>query len=128
MSVLEELNIKLKEYKNDHSLYSFLDIEKEAIYILKNHEEIRQYYKSHIKEILIDEYQDTNDIQNEIISYISNNNVIVVGDIKQSIYRFRNANPDIFRSIYNDYKANHTGKVIELYDNFRSRNRKGMSA
>ena len=121
MTVIEELDIKLKEFKKDHSVYTFLDIEKEAIRILRTHEDVRQYYKTHIKEILIDEYQDTNDIQNEMISYIKNDNVIVVGDIKQCIYRFRGANPEIFRGIYNDYKDNSTGKVIELYDNFRSR-------
>ena len=121
MAVLEELDKNLKEFKKNHALYSFLDIEIETIRILRAHEEVRQYYKTHIKEILIDEYQDTNDIQNEMISYIANDNVIVVGDIKQSIYRFRGANPEIFRGIYNDYKENSTGKVIELYDNFRSR-------
>ena len=46
---------------------------------------------------MIDEYQDTNDVQEEFIAYISNNNVYMVGDIKQSIYRFRNANPYIFK-------------------------------
>ena len=50
---------------------------------------------------MIDEYQDTNDIQETFISYIENNNVYMVGDIKQSIYRFRHANPEIFRNKYN---------------------------
>ena len=54
-------------------------------------EEIRDSFK----EIMIDEYQDTNDIQDAFISLIANNNVYMVGDIKQSIYRFRNANPYI---------------------------------
>ena len=122
MSVLEELDIKTKAYKMEHSIYSFIDIEKETIRILEEHPEIGTYYKETIKEILIDEYQDTNDIQNKIVSLISNNNVIVVGDIKQSIYRFRNANPNIFKSIYDDYKMNpKKGEVVELYDNFRSR-------
>ena len=49
---------------------------------------------------MIDEYQDTNDVQETFISYIENNNVYMVGDIKQSIYRFRNANPYIFKNKY----------------------------
>ena len=49
---------------------------------------------------MIDEYQDTNDLQEEFISLIENNNVYMVGDIKQSIYRFRNANPLIFKNKY----------------------------
>ena len=54
-------------------------------------------------EIMVDEYQDTSDIQEEFINLISNNNVYMVGDIKQSIYRFRNANPYIFKDKYDRY-------------------------
>src|SRR5574344_1530118 len=71
---------------------------------------------------MIDEYQDTSDIEEEFISLIQNNNVYMVGDIKQSIYRFRNANPDIFRNKYNNYKNNNGGIKIDLNKNFRSRN------
>ena len=52
---------------------------------------------------MIDEYQDTNDLQETFISKIENNNVYMVGDIKQSIYRFRNANPNIFKEKYDNY-------------------------
>lgn len=70
---------------------------------------------------MIDEYQDTNDIQEEFISYIQNNNVYTVGDIKQSIYRFRNANPYIFKKRYDNYSKNINGFKIDLNKNFRSR-------
>ena len=50
-----------------------------------NHEQIREEIKNNLNEILIDEYQDTNDVQEEFISYISNNNLYIVGHIKQSI-------------------------------------------
>src|SRR5574344_25107 len=70
---------------------------------------------------MIDEYQDTNDLEEAFISLISNNNVYMVGDIKQSIYRFRNANPDIFRTKYNNYSNNIGGDKIDLLENFRSR-------
>ena len=70
---------------------------------------------------MIDEYQDTSDIQEQFINLISNNNVYMVGDIKQSIYRFRNANPDIFKIKYDAYKQNNGGIKIDLNKNFRSR-------
>ncbi len=77
--------------------------------------------KNAYAEIMIDEYQDTNDLQELFISKIANNNVYMVGDIKQSIYRFRNANPGIFKDKYDKY-ANHIGgEKIDLLKNFRSR-------
>ncbi|HAB66033.1 MAG TPA: hypothetical protein DCE23_01565, partial [Firmicutes bacterium] len=68
-----------------------------------------------------DEYQDTNDIQETFISLIENNNVYMVGDVKQSIYRFRNANPYIFKNKYDAYSNNQNGIKIDLVQNFRSR-------
>ena len=70
---------------------------------------------------MIDEYQDTNDLEEELVGLISNNNVYMVGDIKQSIYRFRNANPDIFKDKYDLYRDNKLGYKIDLNKNFRSR-------
>ncbi|MBQ7294620.1 MAG: helicase-exonuclease AddAB subunit AddA [Clostridia bacterium] len=77
-------------------------------------------------EILIDEYQDTNAAQDMLFSAISDNNLFRVGDVKQSIYRFRQANPDIFISLKNNYEAydreknSYPAKII-LGNNFRSR-------
>ena len=65
--------------------------------------------------------QDTSDIQEEFINAISNNNVYMVGDIKQSIYRFRNANPSIFKEKYDNYAKGNGGLKIDLLHNFRSR-------
>ena len=70
---------------------------------------------------MIDEYQDTSDIQETFINYIANNNVYMVGDIKQSIYRFRNANPNLFKDKYLKYSQEIDGKKIDLKENFRSR-------
>ena len=70
---------------------------------------------------MIDEYQDTSDTQELFISLISNNNVYMVGDIKQSIYRFRNANPYIFKNKYDSYSKLQNGVKIDLLKNFRSR-------
>ncbi len=92
-----------------------------AIKLLKENEQIREEVKNSFKEICIDEYQDTNDLQEEFISLIQNNNVYMVGDIKQSIYGFRNANPQIFKEKYDEYKDGLKGIKIDLLDNFRSR-------
>ena len=121
LALVSELNTKLDEYKKANNLYTFNDVAKLAIKVVKDNNEIREEIRDHFKEILVDEYQDTSDIQEELISLISDNNLYVVGDIKQSIYRFRNANPDIFKSKYEDYSNEIGGKKIDLTNNFRSR-------
>lgn len=119
--ILLKLNLKLNDYKLNNDLYEFNDIAILAINIIKNNSNVQNELKNSFEEIMIDEYQDTNDIQEEFISLIANHNVYVVGDIKQSIYRFRNANPYIFKNKYNSYKNNIDGQKIDLIDNFRSR-------
>lgn len=123
LSIIEKTIDDMEEFKKEFNIYSFQDIATECIRMLNEHPEVCNYYKKQIKEILIDEYQDTNDINSTLISLISNNNEVVVGDVKQSIYRFRNANPDIFQNRYNQYNADEKlGEVIDLDENFRSRN------
>ena len=112
---------RLREYKLANQLYEFNDIANFAIKILEDNEEIREEVKNSFKEIMIDEYQDTNDIQELFIGMIASNNVYMVGDIKQSIYRFRNANPYIFREKYDRYSKLDGGMKIDLLKNFRSR-------
>ena len=119
--IIKKLDEKLDKYKFDNDLYDFIDISKMAIKIVKENNDIRKEIKNNFNEIMVDEYQDTSDLQEEFISTISNNNVYTVGDIKQSIYRFRNANPDIFRIKYDNYNNEIGGKKIDLLDNFRSR-------
>jgi len=121
IEIIKEVEKRFFAYKLNTNLFDFLDIAKLAIKLFKENVELKEYYKEHIYEILIDEYQDTNDLQEELISLIANNNVYMVGDIKQSIYRFRNANPEIFKNKYQDYKKNGKDLVIDLVLNFRSR-------
>ena len=121
LELAEELNRRINIYKKENNFYDFIDIAKLAIEVVDKNDEIRESIKNNFYEILIDEYQDTSDIQELLISKISNNNVYVVGDIKQSIYRFRYANPDIFKKKYEDYSNNVGGKKIDLTNNFRSR-------
>lgn len=119
--IMEKLGKKIEKFKYENELFSFNDIAKMAIQIVKNNETIRQELKNQFNEIMIDEYQDTSDLQEEFINLIENNNVYMVGDIKQSIYRFRNANPYIFKNKYDNYKNNINGLKIDLSKNFRSR-------
>lgn len=121
IDIIKELDKKIKDYKYKLDLYEFIDIELMAIKLLKENEEIRKELQQTYKEICVDEYQDTNDIQEEFISLIENNNCYMVGDIKQSIYGFRNANPSIFKNKYDLYSQENGGVKIDLLKNFRSR-------
>jgi len=121
LEIIEKLDKKVNDYKFKYDIYEFNDIAKLSIKIVKENEKIKNELKNKFKEILVDEYQDTSDIQEEFINLIENNNVYMVGDIKQSIYRFRNANPYIFKNKYDMYSKNINGIKIDLNKNFRSR-------
>ena len=121
INILSILNERVTNYKLKNNMYEFNDVALFSIRILKEFSFARLEIKNSLNEIMIDEYQDTNDIQEEFISLISNNNVYMVGDIKQSIYRFRNANPYIFKNKYDNYMDNCGGIKIDLTKNFRSR-------
>ena len=112
---------KLNKYKETNNMYEFTDIAILAINLVENNPEVKKELMSRFNEILLDEYQDTSDLQEKFISCISNNNVYMVGDIKQSIYRFRNANPYIFKNKYDAYSLSNGGIKIDLMKNFRSR-------
>ena len=112
---------EVEKYKKENNIYTFSDISRLSIKILKENESVRNELKYSFKEIMIDEYQDTNDVQDIFISMIANNNVYMVGDIKQYIYRFRGSNPNIFKEKYSNYSKNIGGYKIDLIKNFRSR-------
>ena len=121
IDILLELDKKIMDYKKLYDAYEFNDIAKLSIKVIKEHEDIRLELRDKFNEIMIDEYQDTNDLQEGFVNLISNNNVYMVGDIKQSIYRFRNANPYIFKNKYDNYSNSNGGYKIDLNKNFRSR-------
>ena len=121
LEIIKKLDKKIYNFKEKSEMYEFNDIAKMAIRVLEENENIKLELKNYYNEIMVDEYQDTNDIQEKFISLIENNNVYMVGDIKQSIYRFRNANPNIFRNKYNNYEKLNGGIKIDLLKNFRSR-------
>ena len=121
IDIILEFDDKVNKFKFGNDAYEFNDIALLSIKLVREFPEVREEVKNSFNEIMIDEYQDTNDLQEEFISYISNNNVYMVGDIKQSIYRFRNANPNIFKNKYDNYSVNNGGIKIDLNKNFRSR-------
>ena len=121
IDIIKELDKKIMSYKMNKNIFEFTDISKLAIRLVHDNDDIRLELKNYFNEIMIDEYQDTSDLQEQFIKLIENDNVYMVGDIKQSIYRFRNANPFIFKDKYDRYAKNIGGKKIDLNKNFRSR-------
>lgn len=121
IDIINKLDKRISDFKRKNNSYEFIDIAKMAIEVVKNNEVVKIELKNYYNEILVDEYQDTSDLQETFINLISNNNVYMVGDIKQSIYRFRNANPNIFKEKYLKYANNDEGIKIDLLKNFRSR-------
>lgn len=118
---------RLFERKLELQSFEFSDIEHLALQILTDENRlptaVALEYKNRFKGILVDEYQDTNGVQDLIFRTISDNNLFVVGDVKQSIYRFRQAMPKIFinrRDELEEYKRGDKSGYILLKNNFRS--------
>ena len=87
--LVKAFDIKFKEKKLEKNIVDFNDIEHIALKLLSSNEEIASIYREQFEEILVDEYQDSNMIQEYILGTISKNRMFMVGDVKQSIYRFR---------------------------------------
>ena len=124
IEILKEFDEKLTKWKKEEEIFNFNDISRMAIKVVDENPDIKDELVRSFNEILVDEYQDTSDTQEKFISLISNNNVYMVGDIKQSIYRFRNANPYIFKNKYDSYRDTDLGIKIDLLKNFRSEERR----
>ncbi|MGI6203984.1 MAG: helicase-exonuclease AddAB subunit AddA [Anaerovoracaceae bacterium] len=124
--IMETFETVFREKKAERGTADFSDIMHYALEILKN-DEVSAEFRNRFDYILIDEYQDTNRIQERLIDSIKrDDNVFMVGDIKQSIYRFRMADPAIFSEKYSafepyDREAVQNSAVIELNKNFRSK-------
>lgn len=99
---------------------SYSDLERALLRILED-EKTRADLSGAFDMIFLDEYQDTNPVQDAIISSIERGgNCFMVGDLKQSIYRFRSADPGIFIDKYHNYRVTAAGELILLNKNFRS--------
>ena len=125
-SVLSAFDTAYKEKKRKYGLCDFNDLERYTLELLKyDNGSIAKQVSALYDEIYIDEYQDVNSVQDEIFKLISKNNRFMVGDIKQSIYRFRSAEPELFsnyRDTFKDYIKDDNdkeGKRIFMSTNFR---------
>ena len=139
--LVNEFEERFTKRKKEKNIIDFHDIEHYALNILLQQDaegnfspsEVAKKIREQYIEIAIDEYQDSNLVQEYILNSISNGkNIFMVGDIKQSIYRFRQARPKLFIDKYEQYKLvndedeedleeNTQGKKIQLFKNFRSR-------
>lgn len=130
-----EFKRRLDEKKRDRKLLDFSDMEHFALQILIHKTEDGRIactktaleYRDYFEEVLIDEYQDSNLVQEYLLKAVSREedgsyNRFMVGDVKQSIYKFRLARPELFLEKYNTYSAAEGGlRRIDLHKNFRSR-------
>lgn len=124
---------RLEEKKRKKNILDFADQEHLALRILTREEngelipsETADIFADYYEEIMVDEYQDSNLVQEAILSSVSKSrkgreNQFMVGDVKQSIYRFRRAEPGLFLQKYKQYEDGAKGKRIDLHQNFRSR-------
>ncbi|MBR3039431.1 MAG: helicase-exonuclease AddAB subunit AddA [Lachnospiraceae bacterium] len=135
LKVSKALYEKYEANKRDKNLIDFSDMEHFALKILLTKDggknvptDVALAYREHFAEVMVDEYQDSNYIQEELLKAVSKDsasvgNRFMVGDVKQSIYRFRLARPEIFREKYKNYQSDETARDvrIDLSSNFRSR-------
>ncbi|MFR2570786.1 MAG: UvrD-helicase domain-containing protein [Clostridia bacterium] len=132
--IILEFSDEFSKRKRNKNIVDFNDIEHLALNILLKKEndkieitEVAKKYQEKFIEIAIDEYQDSNMVQEYILTSISKeNNIFMVGDVKQSIYKFRQAMPELFLSKYRNYKIKQEKEKgdslkIQLFKNFRSR-------
>ncbi len=137
LQLTEEFSRRYQEKKQDRNVVDFNDLEHEALRVLIEWQDGKQVYtdvadelSEQYEEVLVDEYQDSNLVQETLIHAVSRErfghpNVFMVGDVKQSIYKFRLARPELFLEKYEAYQTYGTSESrqqkIELHQNFRSR-------
>ncbi|KGP72122.1 helicase-exonuclease AddAB subunit AddA [Pontibacillus yanchengensis] len=135
MTLVKDFHRRFQQKKKEQALVDFADLEHYCLQVLMDESstsenivpsEVAQSYQNQFTELLIDEYQDTNMVQETILRMISQGeqaaNVFMVGDVKQSIYRFRHAEPSLFISKYKQFaQEEHPAERVDLARNFRSR-------
>ena len=119
---MSDFVVAYRQRKREENAFEFADISHYTIEILENYPQVRREYQERFHEVMVDEYQDTNHIQERMLELLSNgHNRFMVGDIKQSIYRFRQADPQIFNEKFHSFAQNgKEGQLILLKENFRS--------
>lgn len=120
---------QLKKIKRERQVVTFADLEIQTLALLKQHPQLCRKYNRKYRYIMVDEFQDTNDRQREFIyllacgssNKLTGDKLFIVGDPKQSIYRFRGADVQVFEAVERDILAS-GGLCIALDTNFRSQN------
>ncbi|HLK55545.1 MAG TPA: UvrD-helicase domain-containing protein [Chthonomonadaceae bacterium] len=105
------------------------DLQAEGVRLLEEAPGVRERYRRRFRHIMVDEFQDTNPMQMRLIELLRvkeadhprRNYLFVVGDVQQSIYAFRNADPTLFRDLERRFREGSEGQHVQLADNFRSR-------
>ncbi|ETO40510.1 ATP-dependent nuclease, subunit A [Fructilactobacillus florum 8D] len=127
VKVVQQFATAYAETKRKRRTYEFIDIEHFALQILTSDEpagqQLQDYFRKYLNEIMVDEYQDNNRLQDAILAALKRSdpeNLFMVGDVKQSIYRFRLADPSLFGEKYQTYPDQPNNTLITLPDNFRS--------
>lgn len=125
LAVLQEFYACLSVRKQENNVLFNDDLDLLAIEHLQKNEALRQKYQERYKYIMVDEFQDTNERQRQLIYLLcgnkldNKNNLFIVGDVKQSIYRFRHADVSVFNRVKEDIAQN-AGKNLGMKTNFRS--------
>lgn len=125
LAVLQEFYACLSARKQENNVLFNDDLDLLAIEHLQKNEALRQKYQERYKYIMVDEFQDTNERQRQLIYLLcgnkldGKNNLFIVGDVKQSIYRFRHADVSVFNKVKEDIAQN-AGQNLGMKINFRS--------
>lgn len=125
LAVLQEFYACLSARKQENNVLFNDDLDLLAIEHLQKNEALRQKYQERYKYIMVDEFQDTNERQRQLIYLLcgnkldNKNNLFIVGDVKQSIYRFRHADVSVFNRVKEDIAQN-AGQNLGMKTNFRS--------
>ena len=134
LDIIQEVDKRLFEYKKMNNFFTFQDVQSLALELLSSpkYKDVAEEVRTRFKYIMVDEYQDTNDFQEEFINSLLEKNekgetshIFCVGDAKQSIYAFRNSNVQLFRNRQNEYLLgpDEKQKVIAMNKNYRSAQR-----
>ena len=133
--LVKQFSVLFTEQKREKAIVDFSDLEHYCLQLLVDESsttdnivpsKVAEHFKRQFSELLVDEYQDTNLVQETIITLVSDQigagNIFMVGDVKQSVYGFRHAEPSLFIEKYKQFaNDDHPGKRIDLASNFRSR-------
>lgn len=122
---IDLLNTFIESYlklKTDNNVMDFADLERKMLALLKDNEILQDFHSTY-KYVFVDEYQDINPMQDELINTLlsSSSSLFLVGDVKQSIYGFRQSTPELFIDTYKHFKQNERlGSAFDMNINFRS--------